>query len=151
MPGNTKSGRLGQNTKTALENKKRSTNEVTFTRPSTITKKAKKYWNRMFPILSENGELADKDFFAFERLCILYGQWYDLEKVLKKEGLTYEARTDRGSLVIRERPEAKLLLQMGKEIKDLEHKFGLTPLDGKAIKWKKKKESVRDKYGVSAS
>jgi P27 family predicted phage terminase small subunit len=140
MSGNTNSGRLGKNKKPPAKK----TESMPIACPEKLQGDARKYWDRVYPLIS--GTLEPHYFFAFERICWLYGQWCDAEKAINQKGMSYETKTDRGSFTIRERPEVKMILSLNKEIKDLERKLGLTPLDAKQVKTSKKNPSVRDKY-----
>jgi P27 family predicted phage terminase small subunit len=94
------------------------------------------------------GAIQDKDFPALCRLCELYANWRFCQAVIAEKGCTYTTTSDRGAMRIVARPEASLELQYHKEMLNLERKFGLNPVDGKEIKFKKDdaKKSVRDRY-----
>lgn len=68
--------------------------EVTATRaPSGLGYHGKKIWNRVFPMLANQGVLTDVDLTAFERYCFLWQKWkdesvsdnFDLNKLMKIE------------------------------------------------------------------
>ena len=142
MGGNENSGRLAQGTNLDITEP-----DITITCPDKFKGDCRKYWNKTFTILSNRGSISDGDFFAFERLCVLYGEWCRAEKVVLKEGMTYSAKTDRGSEVRRITPEGDIMMKLNKEIKDLEHRFGLTPLDREGVKQNQPKgSSTRGKY-----
>ena len=142
MSGNTNSGRVTS----PIESQEDKVSEEIKV-PDQLHGESLSYWKRVIKILLERGAFTDGDFFALERLALLYGEWKKLESVVLSKGMTYEAETDRGSYVIRERPEAKLILNINKEIKDFERRFGLTPLDRTNIKRTiKPYGSIRNKY-----
>ena len=134
MSGNTNSGRIkkGQGLQPEAHSEIPSPpqqKETPIKIPAQLIGHAREYWIKIAQVLVDRGSYEESDFFALERLSIFYGEWKRIEKVILEKGMTYEAETDRGAYVIRERPEAKLMLNMNKEIKDFERKFGLTPLD----------------------
>lgn len=116
--------------------------------PDWLPELAREYWAQNVPRLIDAGAIADKDFPALCRLCELYANWRRCQAVIAEQGCTYQTTSDRGAVRIIARPEASLELQYHKEMLNLERKFGLNPVDGKEIKFKKDdaKKSVRNRY-----
>lgn len=148
MSGNTESGRLGKNKKRENGNSflAEENTAVKVPIPEKLKGEALGYWKKIMGILQNRGNFSEADSFALERLAVMFGEWQKLESVILENGMTYDAVTDRGSPVIRERPEAKLMINLNKEIKDLERRFGLTPYDRRNIGGSNNPESIRNKY-----
>ena len=146
MAGNERSGRGG---KAAEKNEKRKDkSDFSYQIPDWLPDLGREYWRQNKPWLVKQGAISNKDYPAFCRLCDLYAKWRKCQQVTTEEGSTYETTSDRGAIRIIKRPEAELELQYHKEMLNLERKFGLTPVDGKGMKFDKKieKKSVRDRY-----
>ena len=146
MPGNERSGRGG---KAADRNPiQQEANEFSFDCPAWLNKLGMEYWERNAPRLIDCGVLTNKDYDAFCKLCDIYADWRDCQAKIKKSGLFYKTTSDRGAMRIVEHPAVARKSAAFKDMMNLERKFGLTPIDGKGMKFKKdeKKKSVRDKY-----
>jgi len=127
MSGNTASGRLSK--AKAQQIKPPQPDQIKVIPPTGLTKKAKEYWHGLITSLIQR-KIYDSDYdFPVSRLAELFDLWLKAKKELKQRGLIIEAVTDRGALVIRENPAMKISISLNKEIKDLERKMGLTPLD----------------------
>ena len=75
---------------------------------------AKKIWNRLLPMLANQGVLTDADIAAFERYCFLWQAWKDLAK---------------------EKPlDINKLMKIESGFSKLEQQFGLTPASRPNIK-----------------
>ena len=146
MAGNERSGRGGK----AAERNPVPVADSAFSLscPNWLPPLAREYWGQNVPRLIAAGAIQDKDFPALCRLCELYANWRFCQAVIAEKGCTYTTTSDRGAMRIVARPEASLELQYHKEMLNLERKFGLNPVDGKEIKFKKDdaKKSVRDRY-----
>jgi phage terminase small subunit len=74
----------------------------------------KKIWNRLFPLLTNQGVLTDADIAGFERYCFLWQAWKDLAK---------------------EKPlDINKLMKIESGFSKLEQQFGLTPASRPNIK-----------------
>lgn len=135
MAGNECSGRYG---KAKERNKDKSKSKFTHDIPEWLSVIARNYWKRNMPILREKNSIENKDFDSFCRLCEIYSRWRAMQKVINKDGATYETEATGGFLRVMTRPEATLELQYNKELNTLEKKFGLTPFDSKMAGTSKK-------------
>ena len=83
---------------------------------------AKKIWNRLLPMLANQGVLTDVDIAAFERYCFLWQAWKDLTK----------AKTDEDGNHIELDIHKIMKIETG--FSKLEQQFGLTPASRPNIK-----------------
>jgi len=71
--------------------------------PDFLTDSAKIEWDRLGPILFEQGLITEVDKSAFAAYCQCYGRWQDAEAQLKEESLTipgrYEGQTSANPLI----------------------------------------------------
>ena len=75
---------------------------------------AKKIWNRLLPMLANQGVLTDADIAGFERYCFLWQAWKDITK---------------------EKPlDINKLMKIESGFSKLEQQFGLTPASRPNIK-----------------
>ena len=145
MAGNTNSGRKGKIEKAEASIKPQPREKIPV--PQQLKGHSLEYWKRVVNYLVERGEYNPVDEPALQRLALFYGEWKKMEEFVLQKGMTYDATTDRGAYVRRENPEAKLMININKEMKDLERKFGLTPVDRKGNhNGGQPTQSVRDKY-----
>lgn len=82
--------------------------------PEILDDNGKKIWNRLLPMLGNQGVLTDADLAPFERYCFLWQQW----KKLASEG---EVNLDK-------------LMKIESGFSKLEQQFGLTPASRPNIK-----------------
>lgn len=91
--------------------------------PAHLDKLGKAEWNRVAPELHRLGLLTDVDHAALEAYCTVYARWCDAERLLAKEGLTFE--TPNG--YVQQRPELSIAHKALEMIKVFCAEFGLTP------------------------
>lgn len=140
MSGNTKSG--------SKSNKKAQQYEFKKRMPTGFGKFEKEYWNHNLPILKERKLIADSDYHAFTRACLIYSKIKECEKALKS-GLSAKVTGDKGQVRLVRRPEADLLLKFSSELSRLERYFGLTPASRKSLRITSGSEninSIRNKF-----
>lgn len=146
MPGNERSGRGG---KAAARNPVAvPENEFNYVCPEWLTPLGREYWERNAPRLIDCGVLTNKDYDAFCKLCDVYAEWRECQREISSNGMFFETTTDRGAMRVIEHPAVARRSAAFKDMLNLERKFGLTPVDGKGMKFKKeeKKKSVRELY-----
>ena len=65
--------------------------------PQKIKGAARTEWNRLAPVLYENGTLGRGELATFKAYCTAYGRWQDAEEIVAVEGLTKE--THHGNII----------------------------------------------------
>lgn len=97
--------------------------------PAWLKKNAKDAWHKLEPILNSVGLLTVADVPAFERYCVLWGRWRELEEFIKKNGQTYTVKDKSGKKVIEYKayPHVLRAERLAQILVRLEEQFGLTP------------------------
>lgn len=91
--------------------------------PGFLDRMGKAEWKRVGPELIEKGLLSEGDLAAFTAYCANVSRAVAAEKVLKREGLTFE--TAQGFLM--PRPEVAIARQCWHQVRQFSQEFGLTP------------------------
>lgn len=81
--------------------------------------------------------LAKEDYYAVSLIATEFVDYLKLREVTSREGMTYEQRTENGSLNIRRRPEADLQVQKANYLRQLFKEYGLTAASRSKIEAKK--------------
>jgi len=95
--------------------------------PSWLTAEAKKEWNRIAPILKEMEILTAADQSALAVYCQAYADYIQAQKIIDKEGMTYEYTNKAGVSNIVTRPEVVIAHKNAETIRKFCVEFGLTP------------------------
>ena len=90
--------------------------------PSGLGYHGKKIWNRLLPMLGNQGVLTDVDIAGFERYCFLWDQW---------KALTKEKKDDEGNRI---EVDINKLMKLESGFSKLEQQFGLTPASRPNVK-----------------
>ena len=88
-----------------------------------MTDIAKRYWKRRAPQLVESGVLTEIDLEGFRVLCELYSEWISVKNLLKKKGISYQAKNG----IYRIRPEMYVKDKLEKQMLAYFQHFGMTP------------------------
>lgn len=107
--------------------------------PRTVKGRALEFWNQLAPTLQALKLLAPPDVPAFARYCRLASRFEDAEKILDKEGITYESQSAHGNLK-RAHPAAMLSMRYSRELLALETQFGLLPGERQRIMYTRAQE-----------
>lgn len=91
--------------------------------PAWLGREAKREWKRIAPELERLGLIALVDRAALAGYCQAYQRWYDAEKILADEGLTFV--TEKG--YVGQRPEVAIANTAMKEMRAFLQEFGMTP------------------------
>lgn len=91
--------------------------------PAFLDSVGRKEWRRLTPELERLGLITSADLAAFASYCVAWSRLVASEKVLKREGMTFE--TPNGYVM--PRPEISVSNSAMKLIKDFACQFGLTP------------------------
>ena len=97
------------------------------TAPPGLTVHARKIWNAAIKELEEMGILGTCDGNALARYAQAVANYWQCSTVVQKKGMTYEREGTNGEIMIRERPEVKLMAAYSEECRKLENLFGLNP------------------------
>lgn len=100
-----------------------SVDEETPKPPAWLDNEAKKEWKRIVPELRKVGLLSMVDHPSFAAYCQTYSRFIASEKVLKKEGLTFE--TPNG--YPQQRPEVSISNKALEQMRKYASDFGLSP------------------------
>jgi P27 family predicted phage terminase small subunit len=113
--------------------------------PSWLSSKGKFAWKEISTLLGDMRVLTKADRKALELLCDAYSEYRDARAVIQKDGATYEAITEAGSIIVRSRPEVAISSDAWRRVKTMLSEFGLTPSSRSRIQVPdKKKSSVWD-------
>lgn len=91
--------------------------------PDFVSPDAKAYWEKVVPLLIEEGTVDERDWSALVILCEAWGDFVDAVRTLKKEGQYYE--TANGAKC--PHPALKLKSQAQRMVNGFLEKFGLQP------------------------
>lgn len=95
--------------------------------PAWLTGEARREWRRIVPELERMGLLTLVDRAALSGYCQSWARWREGERVLSRDGLTYEYTNKQGESVILPRPEAAIARQYLAMVRAFCGEFGLTP------------------------
>jgi P27 family predicted phage terminase small subunit len=126
---------------------------------------ARKFWDKIVPILEESNILTHADLNALTRYCEAFGRWVEAKEFLEKKGETYtlyhdltedqitdgKTQDDREIKYIVQYPQVNIYSSLLKDLLKYEQQFGLTPAARASISapLKKKSEDNRSKlYGT---
>src|SRR5262245_33110551 len=110
--------------------------------PKLLKGEARKLWRELVPELHEQGLLAKVNRTALVGLCQTYGNVIAAEKILAKEGLTYESKHGYRCL----RPEVTMAQKGWQLVRGFLQEFGLTPSSqGKIVVPNLKKPPVKER------
>ena len=103
------------------------------TRPKFLTNRiARAEWNRVAPLLTEQGVLTEIDATLLASYCLLYAHWRESVESLARDGLVIivSSQTRTGSTVKPvQNPALRNSLQLQKQMMATATKFGINPLD----------------------
>ena len=91
--------------------------------PAHLDPKAKTLWRRLSADLVSLGA-ANLDATILERACACYATVRDCEAFLKKNGRSYETRTESGDKMYRVRPEWGMVMEASRELRQLLESLG---------------------------
>lgn len=95
--------------------------------PAHLSDDAAEEWEYLAPILHKLRLLTVADLLALERLVECYAEVRKLQQVIDTAGHTFEAVGMAGDVIIRQRPEVRMLSDADKRLKAYLIEFGLTP------------------------
>lgn len=93
--------------------------------PTTLTRAARRHWRELFPQVAEI--MSDRDRNALALTCEALAEHEAASAVLAAEGYTYEAKTEAGTILVRERPEVRIASGAWTRALRGLAEFGLTP------------------------
>lgn len=88
---------------------------------------ARQEWENVADQLERMGILGECDGNALARYCQAVTKYWEVEKFLAENGLTYELTNRDGEKIRKEYPEQKLSTRLSEECRKLENLFGLNP------------------------
>lgn len=86
-------------------------------------------WDRFAEAVGRMRTCTAQDFAAFSELVGTYCECQQLRRFIRKNGHTYETVNVKGERMVRWYPEAQLLNQVSKRLRDYLSRFGLSPSD----------------------
>jgi len=95
--------------------------------PAILSSRAKTIWNNTCDILERIGVLSCADIDMLTMYCITLDHLVTCERVIQRDGMTYEFENAQGAVTIRERPEVKLEKEYIRIASRLAAEFGLSP------------------------
>ena|ERR1022692_4558494 len=105
---------------------------TSITAPKFLSKVARQEWNRVCPLLAEQGILADIDQSLLASYCQMYAHWRSSEDDIAKNGLVItvesQTRTGRTSKPV-QNPAVRNSIQFHRSMVQTAVKFGINPLD----------------------
>ena len=96
-------------------------------RPAWLTGEARKMWDGLVPELLRMGVLTVLDGYSLAAACQEYSTWLKCQKILKKEGETYEYTNKNGSSNTITRPEVGVANKALAQYRAFMAEFGLSP------------------------
>jgi len=100
------------------------------TPPAGLEGLAAEKWHEMVSLLSGMGVLTQADRHAVQRYCLMWEQWYNLEKHCREHGSTQLTSTGYSQVTA----EATLVKSLRKELLEIERQFGMTPAARSSMK-----------------
>jgi len=95
--------------------------------PPFLNEPAKAEWERITPILLENGLLTGLDRAALSGYCTAWGVWVDAETELEKQGLVIKIIDSQKQPQFRQNPYLKIADHAMAKIRQFAVEFGMTP------------------------
>lgn len=95
--------------------------------PTWLDGMARAAWLELAPLLEQTKVVTESDRKALELLCDAYSEYRRTREIVRKQGATYEALTEGGSIMIRPRPEVTMAQDAWKRVRAMLQEFGLTP------------------------
>lgn len=95
--------------------------------PKHLPETARLLWKWLAPRLDEMQTLTKVDGPALELLCDAYAEYRSARAVIDAEGATYEAVTEAGATMVRQRPEVAIAADAWRRVRAMLTEFGLTP------------------------
>lgn len=93
--------------------------------PVTISKEARKFWRELQPGVAYM--ISDRDRQALALTCEALAQHQAAAAIIAAQGSTYEAVTEAGAILVRERPEVRIAADAWRRALRGLAEFGLTP------------------------
>lgn len=87
-------------------------------------------WVEMTALFSSMGVFTQADRHAVQRYCLMYEQWFNLEKHCREHGSTQITSTGYSQVTA----EATLAKSLRKELLEIERQFGMTPAARSSMK-----------------
>lgn len=96
-------------------------------RPTWLSKSARRYWRGITETLDKLEVLTVADGAAVALLCEALAEQAAARAVIEATGATYEAQTQTGSAIVRQRPEVAMAADAWRRASAMLQQFGLTP------------------------
>lgn len=100
--------------------------------PAWLKGEPKKVWDRIAPKLVAMKLLTPTDVDTFGRYCVNFARWLKMQKIMEKEGETYESESAHGKLK-RAHPAFMIADRLDRKLESSEDRFGLNPADRQRI------------------
>ena len=115
--------------------------------PRWISKRAKRAWKELIPLLDAMGVLALIDRNALIRYVQSWAAWREAHEFLNKHGSSYPLKDKSGKAVgFKAFPQVKMVAELSAQLGRLEGQFGMTPAARSRIECVEEKEKpVSDK------
>lgn len=84
-------------------------------------------WRQIAPQLERMGVLSKPDQFALAALVMAYRDWLEAQDVVRKRGMFYEKKSDRGGWSLAPHPAVQIRNEAWKRFTSQLSKFGLDP------------------------
>ena len=95
--------------------------------PSWLAARGRRLWRELAPVLEDMRVVTAADRQALALLCDALGEYADARAVITKQGVTYEAMTASGAVMVRPRPEVTIAADAWRRASAMLQQFGLTP------------------------
>ena len=111
--------------------------------PEWLGVEATKKWHEVVMLLDEMGILAKIDTTALQVFCATWERWLMAAKVIQEKGPSYESVSAReGMVIIKTRPEVKIVESCTIAMQQLFKNFGLTPAARKTMSVKQGRDKL---------
>jgi P27 family predicted phage terminase small subunit len=100
------------------------------TPPAGLEGLALEKWTEVVALFTSMGVFTQADRHAVQRYCLMYEQWWDLEKHCREHGSTQITSTGYSQVTA----EATLVRSLRKELLEIERQFGMTPAARSSLK-----------------
>lgn len=97
--------------------------------PKALDAAGRKFWRAVVPALRRRGALADTDLAALYLAADLWSLYTRTRAAIAQEGATYVCTTKSGGRMIRQHPQAGLLIQTVRVLLSAFSALGMTPAD----------------------
>ena len=95
--------------------------------PATLSLAARGFWKELAKLLDGSGVLAEADRQALALTCSALAEHQAAQSVVAASGATYEAKTEAGTVLHRQRPEVAIAADAWRRALRGLIEFGLTP------------------------